>query len=92
MRSVRLLREANEDNELSPEELENAAGGKCNRCTGNEAFASIAVFYMCFIMANLSALATDANMGQRNEDIDGRLCSSNDEKKQRERIEYKSTD
>ena len=61
------------DRELSLEELENVAGGKCNRATPGEACASVfTVGVVCGITAVYSAVK--GHVGQKADD-EGRLCN-----------------
>ena len=67
----------NADAPLSFDKLENAAGGECNKTTGEETVISIfTVGFYCGIMALASAADSDSHMGQQNEN-DGRICSKN---------------
>ena len=61
-----LKEKANEDSPLSTDELENAAGGACNKETGNEVGMSIASFGVaCWAFAIISA--KNNSVGQENE-------------------------
>mgnify|MGYP002623175287 CR=1 FL=1 len=64
--------------ELAPEEMENAAGGTCNKRTDNEEKFSIFTLGVgCAFEALISAVAKDRHVGQE-KDADGRLCNPND--------------
>ena len=75
--SAFLKEKSQEDAPLSLDELENAAGGKCNQETARE--ATLSVFGIaglaCVAMAIGSAAIEGGHVGQKNED-DGRLCSA----------------
>jgi len=65
----------NENKELAPEEMENAAGGTCNENTKWEVVLSIAGFgFGCAVAAGISASDSDKHVGQRT-DSEGRLCN-----------------
>ena len=66
-----------QEKELSPEELENAAGGTCNGQTAGEAAVSVATLLGCamwFFMSNIESDSGYAHNGQWT-DTDGRLCT-----------------
>ena len=63
---------ANQEKELSPAELENAAGGTCNENTAMETAISVLGGVGCAIYAGISA--ANGYTGQKYE-IDGRLCN-----------------
>jgi len=68
-----------ENKELAPEEMENAAGGTCNKFTTGEAIASALSFGLgCAIGAFASAVKKGSHVGQEDPD-EGRLCSKNKE-------------
>ena len=65
--------------ELAPEEMENAAGGACNKFTTGEVLASTLSFgFGCAIAAFASAVKKNSHVGQEDPD-EGRLCSKNKE-------------
>ena len=66
---------AKEDAPLSVNELENAAGGECNKNTAIEAACSITVFG-CLGIAIASFTLKDHHVFQEKEG-DGRMCSKN---------------
>ena len=63
----------NQDEELSPEELENAAGGTCNTSTGAETVLSVMGMGVACVVA-VCVSASEGHVGQET-DEDGRLCS-----------------
>ena len=67
-----------ENKELAPEEMENAAGGTCNKRTDKERqFSIFTIGVGCAFQALISAVAKDRHVGQE-KDADGRLCNPND--------------
>ncbi|MBR5088793.1 MAG: hypothetical protein IK093_05145 [Ruminiclostridium sp.] len=61
------------DAELDPSELENAAGGTCNKTTGEEVILScLGVGVICGLYAIRSA--KDGHVGQE-KDNEGRICN-----------------
>lgn len=60
------------DMELDPSELENAAGGTCNRYTVGEAVLSVGLFAGCTVI--LAVSATEDKVGQSDDEY-GRLCN-----------------
>ena len=62
-----------QDEELSPEELENAAGGTCNGSTGAETVLSVMGLGVACVLA-VCVSASEGHVGQETE-TDGRLCS-----------------
>ena len=69
-----LEEQASQEKELSPEELENAAGGACNDITRMEVALSIFGGYGCAIAAVVSASMPGMKVGQETKG-EGRLCS-----------------
>ena len=70
-----LKAKAEADTPLSLDELENSAGGKCNKETHDEGILSfITVGFGCAVYAIVSASTDNRQVGQRNENS-GRLCS-----------------
>ena len=66
---------AKEDAPLSVNELENAAGGVCNKETHDEGLLSFfTAGFGCAVYAIVSASTDNKQVGQRNENS-GRLCS-----------------
>ena len=66
-----------EDAPLSLDELDNAAGGACNKETHEEGLISfISVGLGCAAMAIMSASMKDTHVGQEKVN-DGRLCNDN---------------
>ena len=64
-----------DDEELSPEEIDNAAGGACSTETGMETVASVfSVGIMCAGAAIYSAVGEHRHVGQKGPG-DGRLCN-----------------
>jgi len=67
-----------DNKELTPEEMENAAGGTCNKRTDKERqFSIFTIGVGCAFEALISAVAKDRHVGQE-KDADGRLCNRND--------------
>jgi len=67
----------NENKELAPEEMENAAGGTCNKSTKTEAIVSVfSAGFGCAAYALDSALSDNYHVGQENAK-EGRLCNKN---------------
>ena len=62
-----------QEGELAPEEMENAAGGACNKNTAVEAVAStLTLGVACAIITTVSA--SSGQVGQKYDD-EGRLCT-----------------
>ncbi len=71
-----LKAKSEEDAPLSLDELENSAGGACNKKTRKEVGLSIGLLGVgCAFMALSSALSNTDHVGQRN-DEDGRICNA----------------
>ena len=61
-----------DNRELAPEEMENAAGGACNKVTATEVVISVFTVVICAVEAGISA--KQGHVGQKEED-EGRLCT-----------------
>jgi len=68
-------RTQNENKELAPEEMENAAGGTCNAQTKSESrYSMLSLGTICAYIAIYSAASSGMHVGQQT-DSDGRLCN-----------------
>jgi len=73
-----LKEQTQDDNrELAPEEMENAAGGTCNKRTAVETVASVLTFGTgCVVALYRSITDKKSHVGQDDSD-DGRICTKN---------------